>query len=150
MKVVSSSSSLVLDFFVYVGLLVITILPLYFLDILWLKPERLRKKLERQGIRGPKPSFPYGNVGEMQKIHVAAITMRGSRSKNGDFVGDDYTCLLFPYFEQWRKKYGVRPHVDFAGEPIDRQVNNFQAAESGEIEVTADYIMGQVTRSSGG
>ncbi|KAI3817878.1 hypothetical protein L1987_11678 [Smallanthus sonchifolius] len=69
-------------------------------------PQRLRKKLERQGIRGPQPSFPYGNVGEMQKIQSAAISMKASRSINGDFVGDDYTCLLFPYFAQWRKQYG--------------------------------------------
>nr|GFA17662.1 protein FAR1-related sequence 5-like [Tanacetum cinerariifolium] len=66
----------------------------------------LRKKLERQGIRGPKPSFPHGNVKEMQKIQSAASTMKASRSSYGDFVGDDYTCVLFPYFEQWRKQYG--------------------------------------------
>ncbi|KAF5795112.1 putative cytochrome P450 [Helianthus annuus] len=102
----SFSSSMILDIFIYVCLLVIIILPSYFLNILWVKPQRLRKKLERQGIRGPKPSFPYGNVGEMQKIQSAAISMKASRSINGDFVGDDYTRLLFPYFEQWRKQYG--------------------------------------------
>ncbi|GJW08804.1 cytochrome P450 714A1-like protein [Tanacetum coccineum] len=95
-----------LDLLIYVGLFVLTIIPLYYLNILWLEPQRLRKKLERQGIRGPKPSFPYGNVKEMQKIQSAASTMKASRSSYGDFVGDDYTCVLFPYFEQWRKQYG--------------------------------------------
>ncbi|GJT04191.1 cytochrome P450 714A1-like protein [Tanacetum coccineum] len=95
-----------LDLLIYVGLFVLTIIPLYYLNILWLEPQRLRKKLERQGIRGPKPSFPYGNVKEMQKIQSAANTMKASRSSYGDFVGDDYTCVLFPYFEQWRKQYG--------------------------------------------
>lgn len=108
MKTFSSSSSLILNFLVYVALLVITILPLYFLNILWMKPHRLRKKLERQGIRGPKPSFLYGNVSEMQKIQSDVKAMKASRLlDNGDFVGDDYTCVLFPYFEQWRKQYGM-------------------------------------------
>ncbi|KAD2805304.1 hypothetical protein E3N88_38681 [Mikania micrantha] len=88
-----------------------------------ISPQILRKKLERQGIRGPKTSFLYGNVGEMQKIQAAAISKKPSTSINGDFVGDDYTCLLFPYFEQWRKQYVInfkhrkgKPHsegVDF-------------------------------------
>lgn len=72
-----------------------------------MKPQRLRRKLEKQGIRGPKPSFPYGNVGEMQKIQAAAIAMKASKSSDGDFVGDDYMSTLFPYFEQWRKQYGM-------------------------------------------
>ena len=98
---------MVLDLLIYAGLFVLTIIPLHYLNILWLEPQRLRKKLERQGIRGPKPSFPYGNVKEMQKIQSAASTMKASRSSYGDFVGDDYTCALFPYFEQWRKEYGM-------------------------------------------
>ncbi|KAI3517520.1 hypothetical protein L1887_16735 [Cichorium endivia] len=100
------SSSLVLDLLVHVGLPVITIITFYFLNITWMKPQRLRRKLEKQGISGPKPSFPYGNVGEMQKIQAAATAMKASRSNDGDFVGDDYTSTLFPYFEQWRKQYG--------------------------------------------
>nr|XP_043607879.1 cytochrome P450 714A1-like [Erigeron canadensis] len=106
----SSYSSLAL-YLVYLGLLVITFLSLNLLNILWVKPQRLRKKLERQGIRGPKPSFLYGNVSEMQRIQSSAIAKKATHHDtksniNVDFVGDDYTCVLFPYFEQWRKQYG--------------------------------------------
>lgn len=70
--------------------------------MMWLKSsQRLGWKLNRQGIYGPKPSFLYGNVGEMQKIQAASPT-----NVYGEFVAHDYTSSLFPYFEQWRKIYG--------------------------------------------
>lgn len=71
---------------------------------LWLKSaERLRWKLKKQGIYGPKPSFLYGgNVAEMQKIQAAA----SPNNVYAEFVAHDYTSSLFPYFEQWRKLYG--------------------------------------------
>ncbi|XP_060181582.1 cytochrome P450 714A1-like isoform X1 [Lycium barbarum] len=76
----------------------------YIFNTLWLKSaQRLRFKLQKQGIYGPKPSFLYGNVAEMQKIQAASIK---SHSNYGEFVAHDYTSSLFPYFEQWRKLYG--------------------------------------------
>lgn len=84
---------------------VLFVLALYFINVLWVKPERLRKKLERQGIKGPRPSnFLYGNVQEMQKIQ--AISIKEASSNFGEFIAHDYTSTLFPYFEQWRKQYG--------------------------------------------
>lgn len=70
--------------------------------MMWLKScERLRWKLKKQGIYGPKPSFLYGNVAEMQKIQAAS-----PNNVYAEFVAHDYTSSLFPYFEQWRKIYG--------------------------------------------
>ncbi|KAF8398480.1 hypothetical protein HHK36_017409 [Tetracentron sinense] len=67
-------------------------------DLLWLKPERLRAKLRRQGIRGPKPSFLVGNIPEMKKIKSTAV----AKSPNEH----DCASTIFPFFEQWREKYG--------------------------------------------
>uniref|UniRef100_A0A0E0BN51 Cytochrome P450 n=1 Tax=Oryza glumipatula TaxID=40148 RepID=A0A0E0BN51_9ORYZ len=44
----------------------------YVYIILWLRPERLRQKLRSQGVRGPKPSFLFGNIPEMRRIQQLA------------------------------------------------------------------------------
>ncbi|XP_019262330.1 PREDICTED: cytochrome P450 714A1-like [Nicotiana attenuata] len=76
----------------------------YIFNILWLKSaQRLRWKLQKQGINGPKPSLLYGNVPEMQKIQAASLK---APANYDEFVAHDYTSSLFPYFEQWRKLYG--------------------------------------------
>ncbi|XP_042475822.1 cytochrome P450 714C2-like [Macadamia integrifolia] len=82
----------------------------YMYIIAWVKPERLREKLRRQGIRGPPPSFFLGNVPEMKKIQ-SLVASSNSISKdvriiNGDIAAHDYTSTLFPYFEHWKKQYG--------------------------------------------
>ncbi|KAK4489349.1 hypothetical protein RD792_005156 [Penstemon davidsonii] len=83
-------------------------LALYFFKIFWLNPWRIRRNLELQGIKGPKPSFLYGNALEMQKIQaLSALKKSGTSGNNGEFVAHDYTSTLFPYFEQWRKEYGT-------------------------------------------
>lgn len=76
---------------------------LYLFNILWLKPQRLRWQLRKQGIKGPQPSLLYGNVPQMQKIQTS---MAMKASNHGEFIAHDYTSTLFPYFEQWRKEYG--------------------------------------------
>ncbi|MFQ6647363.1 hypothetical protein Gotur_021111 [Gossypium turneri] len=70
---------------------------------MWFRSERLRRKLWIQGIKGPSPSLIYGNLPEMQKIQLNALT---STPNNADIVAHDYTSSLFPYFVQWRKEYG--------------------------------------------
>ncbi|KAK4489352.1 hypothetical protein RD792_005159 [Penstemon davidsonii] len=94
------------------GLLLLGI-ALYFFKIFWLNPWRIRRNLELQGIKGPKPSFLYGNALEMQKIQaLSALKKSGTTSgNNGEFVAHDYTSTLFPYFEQWRKEYGKPSYI---------------------------------------
>lgn len=70
---------------------------------IWLKSQRLRWKLQRQGIKGPHPSLLYGNVPEMQRIQSSTKSISCS---SVDFIAHDYTSTLFPYFERWRKLYG--------------------------------------------
>lgn len=79
-------------------------LVLHVYNSVWLKSERVRKKLRMQGIRGPPPSFLYGNLPEMQKIQLQAMK---ASNQTDEFVAHDYTSTVFPYFEQWRKEYGT-------------------------------------------
>ncbi|KAK8670020.1 hypothetical protein V6N13_104786 [Hibiscus sabdariffa] len=67
---------------------------------MWFRSERLRRKLCVQGIKGPSPSFMYGNLPEMQKIQAKAL------SSAADIIAHDFTSSLFPYFVQWRKEFG--------------------------------------------
>ncbi|KAL5733074.1 hypothetical protein ACOSQ2_032766 [Xanthoceras sorbifolium] len=71
----------------------------------WLKSERVRRRLRVQGINGPPPSTLYGNLPEMQRIQFGVMKMKPTSSSN-EIVAHDYTSSVFPYFEQWRKEYG--------------------------------------------
>lgn len=59
--------------------------------------------LRTQGIKGPTPSLLYGNLPEMQKIQLQAL----KSPNHAEFVAHDYTSSVFPYFEHWRKEYGL-------------------------------------------
>uniref|UniRef100_A0A0E0EG95 Cytochrome P450 n=1 Tax=Oryza meridionalis TaxID=40149 RepID=A0A0E0EG95_9ORYZ len=80
----------------------------YLYYVLWLAPERLRAHLRRQGIGGPIPSFPYGNLADMRS-HAAAAAATGKATGEGRQEGDivhDYRQAVFPFYENWRKQYG--------------------------------------------
>ncbi|XVF35728.1 hypothetical protein REPUB_Repub18cG0171300 [Reevesia pubescens] len=68
----------------------------------WLKSQRLRRKLRVQGIKGPPPSFLYGNVPEMQQLQLKTNKTRN----HTEIVAHDYTSTLFPYLDHWRQQYG--------------------------------------------
>ncbi|KAF6999344.1 hypothetical protein CFC21_015387 [Triticum aestivum] len=76
-------------------------LALYLYRILWLAPERVRRALRRQGIRGPPPSFPYGNLADMRQAAAAA-----KRTRDAGDVVHDYRSAVFPFYEKWRNEYG--------------------------------------------
>ncbi|KAF8380724.1 hypothetical protein HHK36_028214 [Tetracentron sinense] len=78
-------------------------------EILWLKPERLRAKLRRQGFSGPQPCFLLGNVPEMKKMTKSKSTAAAKSPTNEH----DYASTIFPFFEQWREKYGRNFMVSF-------------------------------------
>ncbi|KAK7410798.1 hypothetical protein VNO78_01899 [Psophocarpus tetragonolobus] len=76
---------------------------------LWHQSQRVRKRLQMQGIRGPPPSFLHGNLPDMQRIQSQVTIAKASTSNSNhsdQFLAHDYTATLFPYFEHWRKKYG--------------------------------------------
>lgn len=65
---------------------------------LWYKPQRIRSVLQKQGINGPKPSFPFGNISEMKHLHQDNhVSLQAL---------DQWTSSLFPYFHTWRQRYG--------------------------------------------
>uniref|UniRef100_A0A7N2M583 Cytochrome P450 714A1 n=1 Tax=Quercus lobata TaxID=97700 RepID=A0A7N2M583_QUELO len=70
--------------------------------VVWLKPRRIRSIIWRQGIRGPPPSFLYGNISEMQRIQSSMI----NNPSDGQSVSENWTHSIFPYFQIWRQKYG--------------------------------------------
>lgn len=61
----------------------------------WISPSNVYHRLQRNGFTGPPPTFPLGNIKDMQKQNSAA-----SQSFN------DIHSVVFPYFVRWRKPYG--------------------------------------------
>lgn len=69
---------------------------------MWIKPRRIRSKLLKQGVGGPKPSFLYGNTREMQKIQSMA-SKSGSQNQS---VSHEWVRSIFPYLLRWSQQYG--------------------------------------------
>jgi hypothetical protein len=71
-------------------------------------PRRVGEVFRRQGIDGPPPSsFLSGNLSEMQaRLHAVAAEDGGARDFQRDGF-DDYCKRIFPYFDKWRKAYGM-------------------------------------------
>ncbi|KAM3733397.1 hypothetical protein ACB098_11G132600 [Castanea mollissima] len=93
---------------VVIGGFIVLLMQLY--NLLVLKPKLLRAKLQRQGIRGPSPSFFFGNIPEMKRIqlqvHSTPKTTATNEYDHPDAVAHDWPSTLFPHLEQWRNKYG--------------------------------------------
>ncbi|EEF46810.1 cytochrome P450, putative [Ricinus communis] len=98
---VSLALTLIVSSVVLLLLAVCFIIHLY--KTVLLSSQRLKTKLHVQGIRGPSPSFLYGNLSEMQQIQLKAMKAQN----HGEIVAHDYTSSIFPYFEYWRKQYGL-------------------------------------------
>lgn len=64
----------------------------------WRMPRYLRK----QGVKGPPRSIFNGNVSEMKKIQSETKHYSGD-----NIISHDYSSSIFPYFEHWRKQYGL-------------------------------------------
>uniref|UniRef100_J3NAW1 Cytochrome P450 n=1 Tax=Oryza brachyantha TaxID=4533 RepID=J3NAW1_ORYBR len=78
----------------------------YLYTILWLRPERLRQKLRSQGVKGPKPSFLFGNIPEMRRIQQLTKSVQEQDAGTSDRVSSNYVATLFPYFLHWSRVYG--------------------------------------------
>lgn len=73
------------------------------LNQLWFNPRRIRSELHKQGIRGPRPSFPFGNVPEMQKTRSAAKIASDAQQH----LHHNWVPSIFPYLHKWEKEYGT-------------------------------------------
>ncbi|KAJ9691547.1 hypothetical protein PVL29_013659 [Vitis rotundifolia] len=79
------------------------ILFIWLFNVLYLEPNKIRLKLQRQGIKGPPPAFVMGNIHEMKRIMSMAAD--APRSETHLPLGFS-TSTTFPYFTQWTKRYG--------------------------------------------
>ncbi|XP_022770044.1 cytokinin hydroxylase-like isoform X2 [Durio zibethinus] len=65
-------------------------------------PRRIRKIMEKQGVRGPKPRGITGNIHEMFSL------ISQSTSKDMDTIDHDIVGRLLPHYVKWSKLYGKR------------------------------------------
>ncbi|CAD6258645.1 unnamed protein product [Miscanthus lutarioriparius] len=76
----------------------------------WLRPERIRQRLRRQGVKGPKPSLLLRNIPEMRRIQkqLAESDQEQQEAAAGGNhrFSSNYMAALFPYFHHWNKVYG--------------------------------------------
>ena len=86
-------------------------LAMYLYHILWLVPRRVLAEFRMQGIGGPPPSFPYGNIADMREAVAAAKAARASARRTaaggGGGIRHDYRPAVLPYYEKWRKEHGT-------------------------------------------
>lgn len=93
---------------------------LYLYECLFLKPERLRSKFEKQGIRGPSPSIFLGNIPEIKKIHLklqcssSSTTAKPAHdhdqpSSNSliPVLAHDWPSTILSHLYQWQSQYGT-------------------------------------------
>ncbi|XP_068640461.1 cytochrome P450 714C2-like [Aristolochia californica] len=74
----------------------------YFYFLLWLRPERMREKLRRQGITGPQPAFFYGNALDVKRI----LAMAAKQDRVEGCSPHDIEYYVFPHLHTWTDKYG--------------------------------------------
>ncbi|XP_050215001.1 cytochrome P450 714A1-like [Mercurialis annua] len=65
---------------------------------------QVKRQLHVQGIKGPSPSLFYGNMSEMRQIQFEVKNQQPPT--HHQIVALDYTSMVFPYFEHWRRQYG--------------------------------------------
>ncbi|WOH06757.1 hypothetical protein DCAR_0626185 [Daucus carota subsp. sativus] len=69
---------------------------------LWIWPNMVYKKLRRNGLIGPSPSFPLGNIKHM----VAAKNKRASALSSCTTVSHDIYSKVVPHFAEWQESHG--------------------------------------------
>ena len=67
------------------------------------KPKRLRAMLSKQGIDGPAPTLLLGNIRQIKKAQSTTVKTPTSEAP----VSHNCGAVLFPFFEQWRRQYGI-------------------------------------------
>ncbi|XP_057527619.1 cytokinin hydroxylase-like [Amaranthus tricolor] len=82
----------------------------FFFFLLWklinaclLSPFRTLRKLRKNGLRGPTPNFPMGNLGDMKKMLIKA---KSSSSSSSESISHDIHSSSLPYFSQWKNLHG--------------------------------------------
>ncbi|XP_044468992.1 cytokinin hydroxylase-like [Mangifera indica] len=68
----------------------------------WLTPRHIKKVMEKQGVRGPKPRPLTGNIMEIAAL-VSQATAKDMNRIHHDIVG-----RLLPHYVTWSQQYGKR------------------------------------------
>ncbi|KAK1366596.1 cytokinin hydroxylase-like [Heracleum sosnowskyi] len=68
----------------------------------WIWPNMAYQKLKRNGLSGPSPSFPLGNINDM--VQAAKRNKQSLTSSN--VITHDVHSRVFPYYALWQKSYG--------------------------------------------
>ncbi|CAL0305359.1 unnamed protein product [Lupinus luteus] len=115
---------------------------LYVYGNIWFKTQRVRRKLQKQGMKGPPPSFLHGNLPDMQRIqaHAKSLAKAPNCNHSDQFLAHDYTSTLFPYFELWRKQYGplytystgMKQHLYVNQPELVRELNRYMSLDLGK------------------
>lgn len=71
------------------------------LSCYWITPRRIKKMMEKQGVRGPKPRPLIGNILDMASL-VSKSTSQDMNTIDHDIVG-----RLLPHYVAWSKIYGM-------------------------------------------
>ncbi|KAK2652226.1 hypothetical protein Ddye_012082 [Dipteronia dyeriana] len=72
------------------------------LSCYWLTPRRIKRIMEKQGVRGPKPRLLTGNILEMASL------VSQSTAKDMDTIHHDVVARLLPHYVTWSQLYGKR------------------------------------------
>ncbi|KAM7491612.1 hypothetical protein LguiA_034533 [Lonicera macranthoides] len=72
----------------------------------WVLPNMAHRKLKRNGLSGPTPSFPLGNISDMKKKKKSDCTSLSSSSSLATSNPHDIHSSVFPYFSRWQKSHG--------------------------------------------
>ncbi|CAN6842691.1 unnamed protein product [Brassica oleracea] len=85
----------------------VVVLSLVFLKLFlhcWILPVRAQKKLGENGFSGPPPSFPLGNLNDMNKLKPALVMVENNKSSTK--IKHDIHSIALPHFALWQQQYG--------------------------------------------
>ncbi|XP_054814073.1 cytochrome P450 714A1-like [Prosopis cineraria] len=85
-----------------VAAIVVSFMAMIICEKLLLKPIRIRSILEKQGITGPTPSFPSGNLSEIKHIQSQFSYLSSSSQ-----LSEQWFHSLYPFIQRWSKQYGA-------------------------------------------
>ena len=89
-----------------IAMVVIIFLFLRVLFSCWISPTLVYWKVRRNGLGGPTPSFPFGNISDMTKKN-------GDSSLQPSNSPHDIHSNVFPFFARWQKSHGELLAKDF-------------------------------------
>lgn len=93
------------DMLMSLAVIGVVLLFLHLYNALVVRPKRLRSMITKQGISGPSPAFLLGNIMDIKKAYRPSSITKAATSE--PLTYHNCAAVLFPFFEQWRKQYGI-------------------------------------------